>query len=75
MATITSIMEPISVPGRISGHEVITDLLDRLAEKLAASCDLRPSDSYSSYSAKVSVELQLVDVDQTEVVTEVGVGQ
>ena len=74
MEAITPILEPVTVAGRISGHEVIADLLDRVAEKLPASCDLRPSDSYSGYSAKVSIELQLVDVDQTEVVTEVGVG-
>src|SRR5580693_3671195 len=74
MATITPILEAVAVPGRISGREVINDLLDRLAEKLAASCDLRSSDSYSSYSAKVSVEIQLSDVDTIEASRQITVG-
>jgi hypothetical protein len=73
-ATITPIMEPISVPGRISGHEVIADLLDRVAERLSTSCDLRQSDSYAAYSAKVSVELQLRDVDTVSASQQITVG-
>jgi hypothetical protein len=69
-----AIMEPVAVPGRISGQEVINDLLDRLAEKLATSCDLRSSDSYAAYSARVQIELQLTDVDTVSASQQITVG-
>jgi hypothetical protein len=73
-ATLEPILEAVAIPGRISGAEVICDLLDRIGERLSRSCDLRPSDSYAAYSAKVTVELSLVDVDTVEVVQQIAVG-
>ena len=54
MGTFTP--EAVAVPGRISGSEIVYDLCDRIAEKLSKSCDLRQSDSYAGYSAKITVE-------------------
>jgi hypothetical protein len=73
-ATLTPIMEPITIPGRISGTGVIDDLCNRIAEKLARSCDLRAIDAYSGYTAKVTIELQLLDVYPCEVTAVVPVG-
>jgi hypothetical protein len=73
-ATLEPILEAVAIPGRISGAEVICDLLDRIGERLSRSCDLRPSDSYAAYSATVEVRLQLVDVDSVEVVQQIAVG-
>jgi hypothetical protein len=67
-------MEAVAVPGRISGQEVVADLLDRVAERLTRSCDLRESDSYASYSAVVSITLQLVDVDTISLSQQITVG-
>lgn len=72
MGTFT--MEPVAVPGRISGAAIIDDLCNRIAEKLSRGCDLRQTDSYSSYSARVTVELSLVDVDTTQVSQQITVG-
>jgi hypothetical protein len=58
----------------ISGTSIITDLCNRIAEKLYRSGDLRSVDAYSSYAAKVSIELQLVDIDTANIDTEVAVG-
>jgi hypothetical protein len=51
----TFVNEAVSVPGSVSGSEVINDLLDRVAEKLSKSCNLRQSDSYAGYTATVTV--------------------
>lgn len=67
-------MEVVAVEGRISGAEVIADLCDRIAEQLGKSCDLRQTDSYAGYSAAVTVQLQLIDVDTTQVVAGIVVG-
>jgi len=72
-----SSLEPItaiSVPGHISGTGIIDDLCNRIAEWLSRSCDLRATDAYAGYSAKVSIELQLADVDTTEVRADVALG-
>lgn len=68
-------MESVAVPGRISGQEIVLDLLDRLAEHLAKNCDLRPSDSYAGYSATCTVHMQCHDVDTTEAVADLVIGQ
>lgn len=73
-AALTPIMQPIAVPGAISGTAIIADLCDRSAERLARSCDLRDTDCYRAYSASVSITLQLRDIDTTEVAAEVNVG-
>ena len=72
--TLEPIMEPVHVPGSISGVGVIDDLLNRIGERLSRSDCLRLVDSYKSYNARVVVELQLIDIDMTEVNTEVAVG-
>ena len=69
-----AILEPIAIPGQISGTGVIEDLCNRIREKLAKSCDLRAIDAYSSYAAKVGIELQLVDLGPVEVSAEIQVG-
>lgn len=67
-------MDVVDVEGRISGSEVIADLCDRVAERLSKSCDLRQTDSYSSYSAMVTIQLELTDVDSTQVAADIVVG-
>jgi len=69
-----AIMEPVSAPGRINGAEVINDLLDRIGEQLSKSCDLRGTDSYLSYAATVTINLQLTDFDTVQVVADLVVG-
>jgi hypothetical protein len=62
------ILEPLDTAETgMSGVEVIDDLLNRLGEALSQSCDLRGTDAYSSYAARVTVELQLQDIDRVEV--------
>jgi hypothetical protein len=73
--TITPIMEPIAVPGTISGASIINDLLNRIGDKLSRDCSLRDIDVYSGYSCRVTVELQLHSVYQTEVTAQVAVGR
>jgi hypothetical protein len=72
--TLTPSMEVVAVPGAISGSAIIDDVCDRIAEKLARDCNLRPLDCYSGYSASVSVTLQLHDVYpvETSAVVEIG---
>lgn len=72
--TLEPVMTAISVPGWISGSAIIDDLLHRIREKLESNCDLRATDCYRSYSAKVFVELQLTDIDTVTVGAEVHVG-
>lgn len=67
-------MEPINVESRLSGSAIIDDLCNRIAERLACNGDLREVDSYRGYSARVTVELKLQDVDTVEARTEVIVG-
>lgn len=67
--------EPVAVPGRISGNAIINDLCNRIADKLAGDCSLRQIDSYSAYSTRVLIEIQLVDIYPTEVVATVAVGK
>jgi hypothetical protein len=67
-------MEVVEVAGSISGTEVVNDLLDRVAEKLMRFDCLRSTDSYQSYSARVTVELQLTDFDTSTVSTGIEVG-
>ncbi|MGA7312628.1 MAG: hypothetical protein WBX22_01535 [Silvibacterium sp.] len=67
-------MTAVQIPGRISGEAVIHDLLDRIAAQLSGDCSLRSTDAYLGYSAKVSIELQLIDVDTTPVAATVNVG-
>lgn len=70
-------LEPImAVSGEvmISGVSIVNDLCDKIAEKLERSCDLRSTDAYRSYAARVSITLQLIDVDTTEVAAQVDIG-
>jgi hypothetical protein len=69
------VMEPICIEGRITGAAVIDDLCGRIAERLARNGDLRTVDSYSSYSARVTIELSLQDVDVAKVSEQITVGQ
>jgi hypothetical protein len=45
----------ITIPGSISGPQVIDDLLNRVAQRLERDCSLRPIDCYAGYSAKVTM--------------------
>ena len=74
MDTLTPNMEVVSVPGAISGTAIIDDLCNRLAERLSRDCCLRGTDAYQGYSARVTVELQLIDVYPAEVAAQVAVG-
>jgi len=69
------VLDPVHIEGRISGASVIDDLCSRIGDRLARNCDLRPTDSYDSYSAKVTIELSLVDVDTAKVTETITVGQ
>jgi hypothetical protein len=70
----TFVNEAISVPGRINGRAIIDDLCHRIAERLGRNCDLREQDSYSNYSARVVIDLSLVDVDRVSVVADMVIG-
>jgi hypothetical protein len=67
-------MEVIATPGAISGTGVIDDLLNRIAAQLERSCDLRASDCYTGYAARVRIDLQLHDVYAVEATAQVAVG-
>jgi hypothetical protein len=73
-ASLTPIMEPVSVAGTISGSSIISDLCTRIAERLQLSCDLRATDAYAGYSAEVEIKLQLRDIDTTPVAAQITVG-
>jgi hypothetical protein len=73
--TLTPVMEPISVPGVISGSSIVHDLCSRIAAKLTSNCDLREIDSYGGYSACVQIEIQLNDVYPVVVSAEVAAGK
>jgi hypothetical protein len=72
--TVEPVTEAIPLPGSICGSDVISDVCSRIAKKLSMSCDLRAVDNYARYSARITIELQLVDVDQVAVAAEVIVG-
>ncbi|MGB9408404.1 MAG: hypothetical protein WCA89_12760 [Terracidiphilus sp.] len=60
--------EPIEALGvALTGSEIIEDLCGRLADGLADNCYLLGTDAYQSYSAPVTVEIQLADVDSQTV--------
>lgn len=67
MATLSPNMEAVQVPGQISGAAIIDDLCQRIRDRLSRDCSLSQSDAYAGYAARVTVELQLKDVDITEV--------
>jgi hypothetical protein len=68
------VMEAISVPGSMSGTDIIDHLCNEIADKLSRSCDLRAVDSYARYAATVQIEMQLTDMDTTEIVERINVG-
>jgi hypothetical protein len=74
MATLTPNMEAITIPGSISGPQVIDSLLDKIAERLSGDCSLRETDRYSGFSARVTVELQLRDVYNVEIIAGINHG-
>ena len=74
-STLIPSMEAVAVPGTISGTSVIADLCRRIGERLSADCNLRPSDSYSGFSFRCQIELQLRDLDSVELVAEVEAGR
>jgi len=74
MDTLEPIMEPVSVPRMMSGTAIIDDVCLRLANQLARDCNLRGSDCYRSYSARVRVDLWVNDIDTTEISADVQVG-
>jgi hypothetical protein len=50
-------MDTCSFP--LAGDELIEDVAACLVEGLKGDCDLRPVDAYESYSARITIELQL----------------
>ena len=73
MSTLQPIMA-IDMPRGVSGDDIITDLLDRIAQRLILTNSLRAVDCYRSYSAKVVIDLQLDDIDSIPVSTQLQVG-
>jgi hypothetical protein len=67
-------LQAITIPGSISGPQVIDDLCGRIAAQLARDCSLRQSDAYSGYRAKAIVTIELLDVYPATVTAEVAVG-
>lgn len=74
MNTLSPIMEPVHVPGQISGDKIIADILRLIRERLEASNSLRSVDSYQGYGFVADVQLQLQDVDRVEVAASVKAG-
>jgi len=62
------------VPRAASGDQIVDDVCLRIADRLSKDCNLRSSDSYRSYSARVRVDLWLQDVDTTEVNAHLTIG-
>jgi hypothetical protein len=60
-------MEPPGGVESLTGEDIVQDVAQRVAAALAGNCFLRGLDSYSSYSARVTIELQLRDLDVTQV--------
>jgi hypothetical protein len=55
----------------LSGLEIINDVLGQVRKALESSCDLRESDNYGrGYSAKVTLSLQLFDMDVAKIESE-----
>ena len=70
-----SVSEPVNVAARMTGADIIDDVCSRLAERLAKNCNLRVSDSYASYSCKITVDLNLVDLETVVVDETLAIGQ
>ena len=68
------VISPIHIGGRISGSGVIDDLCGRIADRLCRNGDLRTVDSYSSYAARIVIELDLQDVDVIKATETITVG-
>jgi hypothetical protein len=69
-------MEPIlGVTETLSGEDVIADLCERIADELRDDCCLRGSDGYTGYSAKVVIEIQLLDIDTQSVKRTIAFGK
>jgi hypothetical protein len=64
----------VEIPGQISGDRIIDDLLNRIADRLERTGDLRPTDCYNGYAARVRIDLQLADIYPAEVSTEIAMG-
>jgi len=69
------IAEPISMVEQISGPEIIGDLLSNIESALAGRCYLLPSDAYAGYAAKISIAIQLQDIDSRRVERSIIVGE
>jgi hypothetical protein len=72
--SLEPIMEAVSVPGTISGSEIVDDVCSRIADRLSRDCNLRASDCYGGYAFTASVEIQLLDVYPVTVSAQVAVG-
>lgn len=60
-------LEALDTRETLSGVEIAEDLANCLVEGLRNNADLRPTDAFSGYAAKIKVELQLQDVDRITV--------
>ena len=58
----------------LHGVEILEDLACCLIEGLPGNCDLRGSDAYWSYSARISVDLCLHDIDTQRIDKTIVVG-
>ena len=59
----------------LNGAEIIEDLCSCISETLGKNCDLRASDAFESYSAKVIVALYLRDLGVQTIETDIAIGQ
>jgi hypothetical protein len=59
----------------LSGSDIVEDIAQRVAVALAANCYLRGTDEYQRYSARIVIEVQLVDIDRTSVNEAFTIGQ
>jgi hypothetical protein len=60
-------IETLGTVQALSGTDIIEDVARQVAAALGQNCFLRSSDEYQGYSARVVLEVQLVDVDITRV--------
>jgi hypothetical protein len=59
----------------LSGVEILEDIAQCLVEGLRNNCDLRASDAFASYAAKITVELYLHDTDTQKLDKSIIVGE
>jgi hypothetical protein len=66
--------EPLCPAAPLGGEDVATDICTLVWEYLRGQQNLLASDAYQSYSAKVTVELQLQDIDRVDLSKTIVIG-